>query len=459
MIIKLYNTLTRQEEDFYPADVKNVRMYVCGPTVYDRPHIGNARAVIVYDVLYRLLSDIYGAENITYVRNITDVDDKINHASKERKISIQTLTTEITEIFHRNMEALNCFAPTIEPKATEHISEMIAIIERLLVKGIAYIASNKNVYFNVLKCQDYGTLAGRDIETLKAGARIEIDANKINPEDFVLWKPADEGDDPSSIFDSPWGRGRPGWHIECSAMSSKYLGNDFDIHGGGADLMFPHHTNEIAQSCSAFPGSNFAKYWVHNGFVTVKGEKMSKSLGNFITVEDLLNNGVEGEVIRYVLLATNYHKPLDWNDKSVSDARKILDTLSKAFVDIEIENIDPIRDEEILSILSQNLNTAKAFAYMIGLAKSVNKAPIQKIEILGKLKFAGDLLGFSFKKSSEQDLLISLAEIEEKIKLREEARQNKNWLLSDKIREDLKEKGILIEDHQEGGPTWRKVSR
>ncbi len=289
MTLLLHNSLSGQKEEFTPYDAKNVRMYVCGPTVYNRPHIGNARAVVVYDVLFRLLRKIYGENHVTYVRNITDVDDKINAQAKENGEPIAQLTQRVTQWFHEDMAALGNLKPSKEPKATQHIKEIIELIEHIIKNGHAYEAE-KHVLFDVNSVGQigdyyYGKLSGKKLEDLIAGARVEVEKYKRNAGDFVLWKPSKE-DEPG--WDSPWGRGRPGWHIECSAMSTKYLGNDFDIHGGGADLKFPHHENEIAQSCCGNSLSSFSNYWIHNGFLTVNGEKMSKSLGNFITVHDLL---------------------------------------------------------------------------------------------------------------------------------------------------------------------------
>ncbi|MCZ6919327.1 MAG: cysteine--tRNA ligase, partial [Rickettsia endosymbiont of Ixodes persulcatus] len=293
----LYNTLTRTKELFSPQDQANVKMYVCGPTVYDNPHIGNSRSVAVYDLLYRILIKIFGSAAVKYVRNITDVDDKIIDRAELLGITINELTDKVTQEFHINMEYLGCKLPSIEPKATEHINIMIEIIERLIAKKHAYIA-DKHVYFNVLSAPNYTELSNQNLEEMFAGVRVGNSKTKKHPQDFVLWKPAKPNESANMNFESPWGLGRPGWHIECSAMSYKYLGENFDIHGGGADLIFPHHTNEIAQSRCAFPNSTYAKYWVHNGFLTVNGEKMSKSLGNFITVRDLMDKEISGEVIR-----------------------------------------------------------------------------------------------------------------------------------------------------------------
>ncbi|MCF8462856.1 MAG: cysteine--tRNA ligase, partial [Rickettsiaceae bacterium] len=305
-MLNLYNSLTNKTEIFIPNIANIVKMYVCGPTVYDYIHIGNARVEVVYDVLYRILSGIYGKGNVTYVRNLTDVDDKINQRAKEQHITIGELTTNMIANFHDDVAYLGCLKPTLEPKATEHISEMIAIIEQLIAQNYAYVTAENNVYFSVQKFAEYGKLANRNIDDLIENVRIENLQDKNHSHDFALWKAKEEGDIESSIFDSPWGEGRPGWHIECVAMSNKHLGENFDIHGGGVDLIFPHHTNEIAQAKCAFKDSQFAKYWVHNGTLTVNKHKMSKSLRNFITVKEMRDKSVPGEVLRYFLMSANY---------------------------------------------------------------------------------------------------------------------------------------------------------
>lgn len=357
MTLYLYNSLTRKKEEFKPLDEKNVRMYVCGPTVYDQPHLGNARAVVVYDVLYRLLKHLY--PKVTYVRNITDVDDKIIKAAKENSESIAALTKRITDGFHADMRALGCLDPDEEPKATGHISEVVQMIEQLIENEHAYVAEG-HVLFSVKSAKDYGKLSGKKLEDLVAGARVEVEGYKKDPGDFVLWKPADKDDDPSCVFDSPWGKGRPGWHIECSAMSTKYLGETFDIHGGGADLKFPHHENEIAQSLGANPKSEFARYWVHNGFLTVNGEKMAKSEGNFITVRELLDKAKNeferrklGEIIRFALIKTKYNEPLDWTEERVetskNDLNRFYRALKVSYDRLDIENIEEWLKQEKLS--------------------------------------------------------------------------------------------------------------
>lgn len=442
--LTFYNSLTRKDEVFVPEDSRNVRMYVCGPTVYARAHLGNARSVVVYDVLYRLLRHVFGAEHVTYARNITDVDDKINAAAIENKESIQALTQRVTGWFHDDMDALNCLRPTVEPRATEHIAEMRTMIEDLVAHGHAYVADN-HVLFDVMSDADYGKLSGRKTEDQEAGARIAVESYKKHAGDFVLWKPADSDDDASSVFDGPFGiKGRPGWHIECSAMSTKHLGVNFDLHGGGADLMFPHHENEIAQSCCANQGSHFAKTWVHNGFLTVNGEKMSKSLGNFLTVHDVLDGGVQGEVIRLALLSSHYRKPLDWNDKLVDDAKKILDGWYRkiALADGGGHDADVIRRFE--EALADDLNLPKAMSVMheasaVDLQWMGNVLGVLQCDAEDWFKGAGD--------NSEVDALVQARIV---------AKKAKNWTEADRIRNVLKEQGIVLEDKPDGTTDWRK---
>ena len=444
--IKFYNTLTGKKEEFEPVDPKNVRMYACGPTVYDRAHLGNARSSTIYDVLFRLLREVYGEKNVTYVRNITDVDDKINKASKERKIPIQDLTKEMTKHYHDDMDAIGNLNPTIEPKATENIDEIIKIISSLIDNRHAYV-SEGHVLFDVSSYKDYGKLSGRNLDEMIAGSRVEVASYKRNPADFVLWKPASENDDESSVFDSPWSKGRPGWHIECSALSHKYLGDTFDIHGGGVDLKFPHHENEVAQSVCAFKGSKFAKFWIHNGFLMVEGEKMSKSLGNFTTVRELLDEGIEGVVIRLVLLHTHYRKPLDFTKSSLDEAKKVLlgwhALVSTAEVDSEVPT-------EIIESLSDDLNTPKAIATLHDF-KSNNQLEKLKSGMIFLGLYDSDFINKI--QSDEKDLSglgIDEQEILEKIEFRTKAKEEKNWAEADKIRDELKAKGITLKDGPNG---------
>ncbi len=361
MAIQLYDSMARAKRPFEPLDPENVRMYVCGPTVYDRAHIGNARPAVVFDVLFRLLRHQYGAEHVAYVRNITDIDDKIIARAHDRGVPIDTVTQETARWFQEDMAALGCLAPTHQPRATEYVAQMVAMIERLIAQGKAY-AADGHVLFEVAQFPEYGRLSGRSTDDMIAGARVEVAPYKRDPMDFVLWKPSD-AQQPG--WESPWGRGRPGWHIECSAMARALLGESFDIHGGGADLMFPHHENEIAQSVCAHPGEGFARYWLHNGMVRVEGQKMSKSLGNFFTVQDKLAEGVPGEVIRLALLMTHYREPLDLTAQRLSEAAANIEKWALAGYGTE-PSASPSPD--LIAALADDLNTPKAVAVLHGLA-------------------------------------------------------------------------------------------
>ncbi|SFR04606.1 cysteine--tRNA ligase [Poseidonocella sedimentorum] len=399
--IKLHNTLTRKKDDFAPIDPMNVRMYVCGPTVYDRAHLGNARPAVVFDVLYRLLRHVYGADHVTYVRNFTDVDDKINARALENvapdgdvMAEIARLSEQTTQWYLDDMAALGVMEPSIRddadhekamPRATQYIPQMVAMIEGLIERGHAYEAEG-HVLFSVESYRDYGRLSGRTVEDMIAGARVEVAPYKRNPMDFVLWKPSD-ADLPG--WDSPWGRGRPGWHIECSAMSFELLGESFDIHGGGNDLMFPHHENEIAQSCCAHPGGGFAKVWLHNEMLQVEGKKMSKSLGNFFTVHDLLEQGVPGEVIRFVFLSTHYRKPMDWTAEKAREAEA---TLKKWYDLTNGSEPDAQGRWAVLPYLINDLDTHGALNKMRELARDRNRRE--------ELRYAMELLGFGFRKDN-----------------------------------------------------------
>ena len=445
--IFLTNNLTNKKEKFIPKDKNNVRMYVCGPTVYDDPHIGNARPVVVFDILFKILKNKY--PKVTYVRNITDVDDKIIKSSKENNISISELTKKITQSFNEDCIYLNCEQPNHEPKATEHISEMIEMISELIKKGFAY-ENNKHVYFEVKKFKDYGQLSNKKLDELVAGSRIEVSDNKKNPEDFVLWKPS-ETDEPS--WDSPWGKGRPGWHLECSAMSKKYLGNEFDVHGGGVDLLFPHHENEIAQSRCANDSKALANYWLHNAFITMSNEKMAKSQGNILKIKDFRNNK-SGQVLRMALMSAHYRQPLDWNDKLLEECEN---TISKWYnVYLNIKTKLKISDE-ILKPLLDDLNTPGYIANLHKLYEKAAKGSDEdKILFISACNFIGllnetkeDWLKFKKNKVS-----ISENEILIKINQRNEARVNKNYKEADKIRDELLDKGVLIED-KDGKTTWK----
>lgn len=452
MQIHLFNTLTHKEEPITTLEPGHLKMYVCGPTVYDRPHIGNARSAVIYDLLFRFARVVF--PKVTYVRNITDVDDKINKAAKEQKISIQELTQTITNFFYADIGALNVLRPTHEPRATENIAEIITMIEKLIANGNAYV-NKGHVLFNVSSYADYGKLANRQLDEMIAGSRIEVADYKNDPLDFVLWKPADDEDDISSVFQSPWGDknngGRPGWHIECSAMSSKYLGTDFDIHGGGADLQFPHHENEIAQSRCATPGSHYARFWVHNGFLTVNGEKMSKSLKNFITVRELLDQGISGVTIRYLLLSSHYRKPLDFTQKALDDAKYSLEKFHETIASDFNPNLSNDVPSIILTHLAEDLNMSKVIAELHQMSKKGEKA-----ELAATLDFLG-LYDPNFLSRKVKNLSVDESFINEQIALRLIAKQEKNFAEADRIRKSLLEKGVSLEDVSGGKTIWKST--
>ena len=459
MTIHLYNTLTREHQVFEPIDAKNVRMYVCGPTVYDFAHIGNARPVVAFDVLYRLLRHVYGRDHVTYVRNITDVEDKIMDAAAKNGEPISALTQRYTDAYNADMGALGALPPDKTPKATAYIPQMIAIIEALITKGHAYVAEG-HVLFNVPSMPDYGALSGRSQDDMIAGARVEVAPYKKYAGDFVLWKPST----PAQVgWDSPWGRGRPGWHIECSAMAGDLLGDVFDIHGGGIDLTFPHHENEIAQSRCAHGTSHLARYWLHNGFVQVNGQKMSKSLGNFFTVRELLEEGHRGEAIRLALLSAHYRQPIDITREGLGEAKAALNrfygALQKAG-DIAVEAVVP---ETVVAALADDLNTPLALSELHELVTSLNKATKEadraraKAGILG----AGALLGLLQQDPTAwlQDTTgseLDAAAIEAEIAARLAARKSRNFAEADRIRDELAAKGIMLEDGPQG-TTWKRV--
>ncbi len=385
--IRLYNTMTRRKELFEPLVPGRVGMYLCGPTVYDRAHLGNARNVILFDVLFRLMRHEYGADAVTYVRNFTDVDDKINARAAEAGRPISEITAETTQWYHEDMDALGALRPTHEPRATDHVGGMIAMIERLIDRGHAYELAG-HVLFDVRSYPDYGKLSGRSVDDMIAGARVEVAPYKRDPMDFVLWKPSY----PSLPgWDSPWGRGRPGWHIECSAMSLALLGAEFDIHGGGLDLQFPHHENEIAQSVCAHPGSGFARYWLHNEMLLVEGRKMSKSLGNFFTVRDLLDQGVPGEVIRFVFLMTHYRSPMDWTEAKVREAT---DTLAGWYNMTDGVPAAPAPYWRVVDALADDLNTPAAIACLHRLSSETTAGQLKSSLVLLGLRVPEDVNWF-----------------------------------------------------------------
>ena len=441
--LNLFNTLSGKKEKFMPIDYNKIGMYVCGPTVYDFPHIGNARPLVVFDVLYRLLLKVYGKNKITYVRNITDVDDKIIESSKKNKQTIKELTKTITTSFYEDCKYLNCLKPNFEPKATEHIQEMVSMITNLIKNKHAY-ENKKHVYFSVSSFKDYGKLSNKKSDELVAGSRVEVSKFKKDPLDFVLWKPS-ELNDPG--WDSPWGRGRPGWHLECSVMSEKFLGKKFDIHGGGLDLVFPHHENEIAQSRCANRTDNFANYWVHNGFVTFDKEKMSKSIGNIVMIHKLRTN-INGQVVRLALLSSHYKQPLDWNEKLIKESQN---TLNKWYS--QYEKTDSVEfQEDVLHPLLEDLNTPEYISKLHLLYDESSKGnKSSKVKFLSACKLIGLLeedkeSWESFKKSKAH---VDENFINQRIKDRNKARKEENYKLADTIRKELENNGVIIEDQQD----------
>ena len=437
MDIYLTNNLTNKKEKFIPKNNKNIGMYVCGPTVYDDPHIGNARPLIIFDILFKLLKKKF--VSVTYVRNITDIDDKIIKSSQEKKISTKELTENVTKSFLDDCKFLNCENPTHQPKATEHISLMIEMINDLMKKGYAY-ENKSHVYFEVKKFSDYGKLSNKNLEELIAGSRVEVSKNKKNSEDFVLWKPSNDNE-PS--WDSPWGKGRPGWHLECSAMSKKFLGDEFDIHGGGIDLIFPHHENEIAQSRCANDTKVFANYWVHNAFITMSNEKMAKSQGNILKIKDFRKK-ISGQVVRLALMSAHYKQPLDWSEKLINNCQNTLDKWYRIYSP-EIKDVDI--PDAILKPLYEDLNTPGYIANLHQLYEKASKGQDQDI-FISACKFIGlfnenSNQWDSFKKNKAS---ISEEEIKKMINLRNKARENKNYKEADEIRNKLLDKGVLIED-------------
>ncbi len=446
--LQIYDTASRRKETFTPLRAGEVRLYVCGPTVYDLAHVGNARPVVVFDSFVRLLRRHYAA--VTYVRNITDIDDKIMQRAHQRGQSIAEVTAHTTQVFHADMAALNALPPDHEPRATDFVDGMIAMAETLVAKGHAY-AADGHVLFDTTSMPDYGVFSRRSQDELIAGARVDVAPYKRNAMDFVLWKPSDEQ---QPGWDSPWGKGRPGWHLECSVMSEALLGETFDIHGGGIDLVFPHHQNELAQSTCAHDGAVFANYWMHNGHVTVGGEKMSKSLGNFLTVHDLLGEQ-PGEAIRLTLLSAHYRQPLDFTKDLVAESRRILDRWYRAVGAAEAAAALP---EAVEAALCDDLNTPRAIAEMHRLA---DQAMAGDGAAASSLKAIGEVLGLLqatpgawFQGLSAADGL-SAEVIEGLIEQRRQARQDKDFATSDRIRDDLAERGIVLEDSA-AGTTWRR---
>ena len=455
--IYLSNTLTRRKEKFVPLDCCNVRMYVCGPTVYDRAHLGNGKTPVSYDVLYRLLRYVYGAEHVNYVSNITDVDDKILNKHKETGRPIREITEETYNWYIADMKKLGNLEPNARPRATDYIEDMIEIVKKLLDNGHAYEAEG-HVLFDVDSMPDYGSLSGRSMKEMLAGARIDVADYKKNPADFILWKPSTP-DQPG--WNSPWGYGRPGWHLECSAMSSKLLGTDFDIHGGGNDLIFPHHENERAQSCCAFPNSKFARYWVHAGMLMVDGVKMSKSLGNFYTLDEVLEKA-PAEALRLLFLTAHYHQPFNFTFEGLFAAKAMLDKFYNALLkngDVPTAKVEPT--EGLVSALCDDLNTPLALSFLHEDVNNLNKAETAEDRSKYKSQLLSDayMLGLLyqdpevwFKGENGGDD----AGIEAKIKARAEAKKNKDWATADAIRNELKAQGIVLEDTPQG-TSWKRA--
>jgi cysteinyl-tRNA synthetase len=470
MQLRLYDTLSREKQPFRPLDPARVRMYVCGPTVYDFAHIGNARPVIVFDVLFRLLRHLYGAEHVTYVRNITDVDDKINARAAEEypglplNEAIRIVTEKTERQFHEDVAALGCLSPTIEPRATEHIDEMRVLIERLVAAGNAYVAE-EHVLFSVPSMPDYGKLSKRPLDEMIAGARVEVAPYKRDPMDFVLWKPSKPGE---PAWPSPAGiaaPGRPGWHIECSAMSWKHLGESFDIHGGGIDLLFPHHENEIAQSRCAFHAPVMANYWLHNGFLQVEGAKMSKSEGNFVTIRELLSDW-PGEVLRLSMLRTHYRQPIDWTASGLQESQQILDSWYEIVGDAPMEP-EAKPDSALVFALCDDLNSPSTLARLHAIAGEIRglASGLRQIELKRTLKASGALLGLlsrtrrDYLESDPRRLVVDEAKVNGLIENRAKARAARNFALSDQIRDELVGMGVEIEDHKDGTTTWKRKKK
>ena len=437
MNLKIYNTLSKEKELFQPLDDQSIKMYVCGPTVYSYAHIGNARPAVIFDTLYRLLKNIY--PEVIYVRNITDVDDKINEAAKKLNKPISYITEKYTDIYHEDMRSLSVLSPNHEPRVTDNIAQIISMIQRILDNKKAYINDN-HILFDITSFDQYGKLSNRDMDEMLSGARVEVAEYKKTPGDFVLWKPSKD-DEPG--WDSPWGFGRPGWHIECSSMVETYLGEEIDIHGGGQDLIFPHHENEIAQSCSAHNSKSYAKYWMHNGYLNMEGEKMSKSLGNIITVKELLEK-YDGEVIRLALLSTHYRKPINFGESLLEQSRNILNKLYK---NLNNQSYEDVVSKDVINPLLDDLNTPLAISSLLKIKCS--KTLIKSANLLGLLNRTQEEWLSSNNKST-----ISENDIELLIQERDGARKSKDFAKADEIRDQLEQNNVILEDI-DGKTIWR----
>lgn len=461
MTLRLYNTLAREKQDFVPQDPSRVTLYVCGPTVYNRAHIGNFRPVIIFDTLFRVLRTLYGEDHVLFARNITDIEDKIIAAAKDANVPISEITTKYADIYNADSRAVNALPPSLEPRATDHVEGMIEIIEKLIHKNYAYVGK-QGVWFSVSAMSDYGKLSGRKLDDNEAGARVAVDDDKRDAADFALWKFAKADEPEDAIWDSPWGRGRPGWHIECSAMAAAHLGKTIDIHAGGIDLQFPHHENEIAQSECAH-GVQMANYWMHNGFLDMSGEKMSKSLGNVVLLNDLLKDW-HGEVIRFAMLSGHYRAPLDWTPELIQQAKTTLDRIYGALRRVWDATDGEARDKGVLKSLRDDLNTPVALAHLSRIATDANTAVDQKDAVSmangrANLLAAGKLLGIltltptEWERGDDDD---DAARIDALVQGRIDARAAKDWAEADRIRDALADEGIEVMDNP-GGSTWRKI--
>ncbi len=456
MALQFYDTMAREKREFTPADPSRVTMYVCGPTVYNYTHIGNARSAIVFDLLFRVLRHHYGEAHVAYARNITDIDDKIINASRETGEPIEAITKKFAKIYRAELATLNALPPTFEPAATGHLAEMIALVENLIAAGAAYEGEG-HVLFAIEKFADYGKLSGVDQDEMIAGARVEVAPYKKNPADFVLWKPSKD-DEPG--WPSPWGRGRPGWHLECSVMIEKQLGKTIDIHGGGQDLRFPHHENEIAQSTCAHQGAPLARYWLHNGFLRMGSDKMSKSLGNVLLTHELLKQW-PGEVLRWALLSAHYRQPLEWTEKLLEQSKRQLDRFYRMLEEIEFTEDGGDPPESLMLALNDDLNTPEAYAALHELrdiASQMDGEPRKNAIV--KMRAAGRFMGFFYEKpetwfQGQTTDGPTADEIDALLVARADARKAKNFAKADKIRDDLAAQGIILEDGPDGA-TWRR---
>ncbi|MBU2570589.1 MAG: cysteine--tRNA ligase [Gammaproteobacteria bacterium] len=461
-MLKIYNTLTRQKELFKPRVEGKAGLYVCGMTVYDYCHVGHARVMVVFDVVSRYLR--YSGYNLTYVRNVTDIDDKIIQRARDNGEDFHALTERFTEAMHEDERALSVLPPDIEPKATQSIPEILAMIEKLIANGLAYVGSNGDVFYSVSKFSNYGRLSGKNLAELQAGERVEIEQAKQDPLDFVLWKAAKSGE---PAWESPWGQGRPGWHIECSAMSTGCLGNHFDIHGGGMDLQFPHHENEIAQSEGA-TGEKFVNYWMHNGFVRINEEKMSKSLGNFFTVREVLKR-YRPEVVRFFILTSHYRSPLNYSNEHLDEAAVALTRLYTSLRGIDAGEFEVDADYEarFKEAMDDDFNTPVALSVLFDLARELNKVKDsdkqRASQLAATIRALGGVLGILqddaerfLKEGDNQTEGLTTEQIETLIQARIDAKKNKNWAEADKIRDQLKQQGVILEDVPGGGTNWRR---